>query len=84
VKARGELWVEKQFDPKPLVVVPSIVWSHEVVAQGHIRKGANAQYSEISQESKGEGCGFYQTCTKKSKGPVLIYKRGPIRFHRVI
>jgi hypothetical protein len=53
VEVRGELRAEKQFDPKPLLVMPAIAWSREATAQGHIKRGlirkrANAQYSEIS------------------------------------
>jgi hypothetical protein len=60
MEVRGELRAEKKFDPKPLLVVPAIMWSREVIAQGHIKRGlirkrANAQYSDISQKSEREG-----------------------------
>jgi hypothetical protein len=88
MEVRGELRAEKQFDPKPLLVMPTIAWSQEGIAQGHIKRGlirkrANAQYSEISQQSEREGCGCYQTCTKEPKGPVFRYRREPLRFQRV-
>jgi hypothetical protein len=88
VEVRGELWAENKFDPKMLLETPEIAWSQEAIAQGHIKRGlirkrANANYSEISQEREREGRECYYTYTKASKGHVFRYRREPLRFQRV-
>jgi hypothetical protein len=49
----GELWEEKNFDAKLLLVTPAIAWSQECTTQGHIKRGlirkrVDSQYSDIS------------------------------------
>jgi hypothetical protein len=41
MEARSELWGENKFGLKPPLDVPTIAWSHELIAQGHIEGGAS-------------------------------------------
>jgi hypothetical protein len=40
MEAQGKLQAEKKFDPNPLLAMPTIMWSCEVVSLGHIGGGA--------------------------------------------
>jgi hypothetical protein len=52
VELCSELWGEKRISLKPPLAMSAIMWSHEIIAQGHINKRLRKEIALLGSTSE--------------------------------